>query len=33
MTEDKGITRSDVWKDIENKKPEDLIDQLNIPTV
>jgi hypothetical protein len=33
MTEDKGITSSDVWRDIENKKPEDLINQLNIPTV
>jgi hypothetical protein len=33
MTEDKGITSSGVWRDIENKKPEDLIDQLNIPTV
>lgn len=33
MTEDKGITRSDVWKDIENKKPEDLIDHINIPTI
>ena len=33
MTEDNGITKSDVWKDIENKKPEDLMDQINIPTV
>jgi hypothetical protein len=33
MTEDIGITISDVWKDIENKKPEDLINQINIPTV
>jgi hypothetical protein len=33
MTEDKGITSSGVWRDIENKKPEDLIDQLNIPTI
>lgn len=33
MTENKEITISDVWKDIENKKPEDLIDQINMPTV
>jgi hypothetical protein len=33
MTEDKGITSSGVWRDIENKKPDDLIDQLNIPTI
>jgi len=33
MTEEEGITRYDVWNDIENKKPVDLINQINIPIV
>jgi hypothetical protein len=33
MTEDKDITKADLWKNIENKNPDDLIDQINIPVV
>jgi len=33
MTNDSSITKSDVWKDIEHKKADDIISKIHIPVV